>query len=110
MPERLFRARHGLDITLAAEQVALDYGDHCRANGAAVVGHLMHAIIDDALTGTWPFLTDTENFGGLTGARTLPTPRPLPPVRWVHREIPSERPHHGRRSEHQVQPVKRKSV
>lgn len=39
-------------------------------------GHLMHAVIDNALIGTWPCPIGTDQLGRLTGARTLSTPLP----------------------------------
>ncbi|MEW2581039.1 hypothetical protein [Streptomyces syringium] len=37
-------------------------------------GHLMHAIADNALMGTWPCPISTEQVGALAGARTPPLP------------------------------------
>ena len=43
-------------------------------------GHLMHAIIDNALIGTWPCPLATDQLGRLTGARTPSSPLPPPPL------------------------------
>ncbi|MGV7784519.1 IS481 family transposase [Mycobacterium kansasii] len=43
-------------------------------------GHLMHAVIDNALIGTWPCPLDTEQLGRLKGARPPATPLPPPPL------------------------------
>ncbi len=43
-------------------------------------GHLMHAVIDNALVGTWPCPLDTEQVGRLQGARPPATPLPPPPL------------------------------
>jgi transposase InsO family protein len=43
-------------------------------------GHLMHAVIDNALIGTWPCPLGTDQLGRLTGARTPSTPLPPPPL------------------------------
>jgi hypothetical protein len=42
-------------------------------------GHLMHAVIDNALIGTWPSPFPTEELARLTGARTPSTPLRPPP-------------------------------
>ncbi|MFD6742118.1 hypothetical protein ACFWD2_03950 [Streptomyces anthocyanicus] len=44
-------------------------------------GHLMHAIADDALMGTWPCPVPADRLGQIEGARTATSalpPRPLP--------------------------------
>ncbi|MGC7103153.1 IS481 family transposase [Amycolatopsis lurida] len=43
-------------------------------------GHLMHAIADDSLVGTWPSPISTGQLGKLRGARTPTTPLPPPPL------------------------------
>jgi hypothetical protein len=43
-------------------------------------GHLMHAIADNALIGTWPCPIPTGRIGRLPGARTPSTPLPPPPM------------------------------
>ena len=43
-------------------------------------GHLMHAVIDNALVGTWPCPVDTHQLGRLSGARVPSTPLPPPPL------------------------------
>ncbi|OBI95751.1 transposase [Mycobacterium alsense] len=43
-------------------------------------GHLMHAVVDNALIGTWPCPIDTDQLGRLSGARPPSTPLPPPPL------------------------------
>ncbi|HEY5986655.1 MAG TPA: hypothetical protein VIV12_09795 [Streptosporangiaceae bacterium] len=52
--------------------------------GATVImrldGHLMHAIADGALAGTWPCPISAERAAKLAGARTAAAPLPPPPL------------------------------
>jgi transposase InsO family protein len=43
-------------------------------------GHLLHAIAEGALIGTWPCPISTDNLGQLRGARAPSTPLPPPPL------------------------------
>ncbi|WP_131768697.1 IS481 family transposase [Candidatus Protofrankia californiensis] len=43
-------------------------------------GHLLHAIADNTLIGTWPCPITTDTIGRLRGARTPATPLPPPPL------------------------------
>src|SRR5690606_21156281 len=43
-------------------------------------GHLMHAIAEAALVGTWPCPITAEQVARLPGARTASTPLPPPPL------------------------------
>lgn len=43
-------------------------------------GHLMHAIADNALMGTWPCPVPADQLGRLRRARTAATPLPPPPL------------------------------
>jgi hypothetical protein len=43
-------------------------------------GHLMHAIADNALIGTWPCPVPTDRLASLRGARPVSTPLPPPPL------------------------------
>lgn len=43
-------------------------------------GHLMHAVADNALIGTWPCPLGTDQLGRLIGARTSSSPLPPPPL------------------------------
>lgn len=45
-----------------------------------LAGHLMHAVIDNALIGTWPSPLGADQLGRLTDARTPSTPLPPPPL------------------------------
>ncbi|MFF3505502.1 hypothetical protein [Streptomyces sp. NPDC003247] len=43
-------------------------------------GHLMHAIADNALMGTWPRPVPADRLGEIDGARTATSPLPPPPL------------------------------
>ena len=43
-------------------------------------GHLMHAIADNALVGTWPCPIPADRLGRIVGAQTPSTPLPPPPL------------------------------
>jgi transposase InsO family protein len=43
-------------------------------------GHLMHAIADNALIGSWPCPVETDRLAGIVGAQTPSTPLPPPPL------------------------------
>jgi transposase InsO family protein len=43
-------------------------------------GHLMHAVADNALIGTWPCPVPTDRLASLRGARPVSTPLPPPPL------------------------------
>lgn len=43
-------------------------------------GHLMHAIANGALVGTWPCPIPADRLASLPGARTAATPLPPPPL------------------------------
>jgi transposase InsO family protein len=43
-------------------------------------GHLMHAIADNALIGSWPSPIPADGLAGIHGARTPSTPLPPPPL------------------------------
>lgn len=43
-------------------------------------GHLMRAIADNALIGSWPCPISTDRLAGIPGARTPSTPLPPPPL------------------------------
>ncbi|MGW3473518.1 hypothetical protein ACWDKQ_34855 [Saccharopolyspora sp. NPDC000995] len=43
-------------------------------------GHLMHAIADNALIGSWPCPITTDRLASIPGARTPSTPLPPPPL------------------------------
>ncbi|WP_326726383.1 hypothetical protein [Streptomyces phaeochromogenes] len=43
-------------------------------------GHLMHAIADNALMGTWPCPVPADRLGQIDGARTAMSPLPPPPL------------------------------
>ncbi|MGW2326469.1 IS481 family transposase [Streptomyces sp. NPDC001700] len=98
-PAALPRARSGKAILAAGEPVEVDRkvqrdGLVCLAGGRYQVGfalagraitlrldgHLMHAIADDALMGTWPCPVPADRLGRIPGARTAASPLPPPPL------------------------------
>ncbi|MFI9568761.1 hypothetical protein ACIHCN_36295 [Streptomyces rishiriensis] len=48
--------------------------------GRRLDGHLMHAITDNALMGTWPCPVPADRLGQIDGARTATSPLPPPPL------------------------------
>lgn len=62
-------ARHLVGSVWASRRIAL-----------RLDGHLMHAIADNVLVGSWPCPVPTEQLAGLHGARTPSTPLPPPPL------------------------------
>jgi hypothetical protein len=69
-------------------------------------GHLMHAIADGALAGTWPCPITAERAARLAGARAAATPLPRPAARRIDRRPPRgtrQRPDHGQPA-HQARP------
>jgi hypothetical protein len=98
-PAALPRARSGTAILAAGEPVEVDRKVHrdgvvCLAGGRYQVGfalagrtialrldgHLMHAIADNALMGTWPCPVPTDQLGQIQGARAATSPLPPPPL------------------------------
>nr|WP_245766796.1 helix-turn-helix domain-containing protein [Streptomyces colonosanans] len=98
-PGTLPRARSGTAILAAGEPVEVDRkvlreGIVCLAGGRHRVGfalagrtitlrpdgHLMHAIADNALMGTWACPVPADRLGQIHGARTATSPLPPPPL------------------------------
>ncbi|RBM18280.1 IS481 family transposase [Streptomyces sp. PT12] len=98
-PAALPRARSGKAMLAAGEPVEVDRrvqrdGTVCLASGRHQVGfalagrtitlrldgHLMHAIADNALMGTWPCPVSADRLGQIHGARTAASPLPPPPL------------------------------
>ncbi|MGG8820441.1 helix-turn-helix domain-containing protein [Streptomyces lividans] len=98
-PAALPRARSGTAILAAGEPVEVDRKVHrdgivhlasgryqvgfALASGTITLrldGHLMHAIADDALTGTWPCPVPADRLGQIEGPRTATSPLPPPPL------------------------------
>ncbi|MDO0929544.1 hypothetical protein QQY24_30725 [Streptomyces sp. TG1A-8] len=98
-PQALPRARGGTAILAAGEPVEAERKVHrdgivCLAGGRHQVGfalagrtitlrldgHLMHAIAENVLMGTWPCPVPTDRLGRVDGARTATSPLPPPPL------------------------------
>ena len=98
-PAALPRTGSGTAILAAGEPVEVDRkvlrdGIVCLAGGRYQVGfalagrtitlrldgHLMHAIADHALRGTWPCPVPADRLGQIRGARTATSPLPPPPL------------------------------
>ncbi|GGL80800.1 hypothetical protein GCM10010095_77160 [Streptomyces anthocyanicus] len=98
-PAALPRARSGTAILAAGEPVEVDRQVHrdgivrlasgryqvgfalaSRTITLRLDGHLMHAIADDALTGTWPCPAPADRLGQIEGPRTATSPLPPPPL------------------------------
>lgn len=96
-PAALPGARSGTAILAAGEPVEVDRKVHrdgivCLAGGRHQVGfalagctitlrldgHIVHAIADVALMGTWPCPVPVDRLGQIDGARTARSPLPLP--------------------------------
>ncbi|MDQ1005973.1 hypothetical protein QFZ82_000458 [Streptomyces sp. V4I23] len=98
-PTALPRARSGTAVLAASEPVEVARKVHrdgvvCLAGGRYQVGfalagrtitlrldgHLIHAIADNALMGTWPCPVPADGLGQIHGARTATSPLPPPPL------------------------------
>jgi transposase InsO family protein len=68
------------DVTIAGERhlIGATWAG-CRVT-LRLDGHLMHAIADNALVGTWPCPIGTDHLPRLQGARRPSTPLPPPPL------------------------------
>ncbi|MER5200756.1 helix-turn-helix domain-containing protein [Streptomyces sp. NPDC002884] len=99
VPAALPRARSGTAILASGEPVEVNRKVHrdgivCLAGGRYQVGfalavrtitlrldgHLMHAIADNALMGTWPCPVPADSLGQIDGARTATSPPPPLPA------------------------------
>jgi hypothetical protein len=75
-----------LRLTTAAEVTGPAALDAVQADGGhgllwlRLDGHLMQAIADGALAGTWPCPVTADRAARMTGARTAATPLPSPPL------------------------------
>jgi hypothetical protein len=72
-------ARHGT-VNIAGTQHVVGIARAGRKVTLRLDGHLMHAIADNALIGTWPSPITTDKLATLPGARTPSTPLPPPPL------------------------------
>lgn len=67
-------------ITIAGHHCQVGFGLAGRTITIRLDGHLMHAIADNALLGTWPSPITTQRATKLGGLRTAATPLPPPPL------------------------------
>nr|WP_243795023.1 hypothetical protein [Saccharopolyspora gloriosae] len=67
-------------VSLAGDTHLVGFAYAGRTVTLRLDGHLMHAIADNALIGTWPCPLSTERLPRLTGARSPSTPLPPPPL------------------------------
>ncbi|WP_204054148.1 IS481 family transposase, partial [Microbispora rosea] len=67
-------------VWIAGTKVQVAFALAGRSVTMRLDGHLMHAIADDALVGTWPCPVSAERLAGLVGARSASAPLPPPPL------------------------------
>jgi transposase InsO family protein len=67
-------------ITIAGHKCQVGFGLAGRTITIRLDGHLMHAIADDALVGTWPSPITAQRATKLSGVRAAATPLPPPPL------------------------------
>lgn len=71
--------RHGT-VSIAGDSHLVGFAWAGRRITLRLDGHLMHAIADNALIGSWPCPIGTDRLASLPGARTPSTPLPPPPL------------------------------
>jgi transposase InsO family protein len=67
-------------VTIAGDTHLVGFAWASRVITLRLDGHLMHAIADDSLIGTWPCPVRTDRLARLRGARTPSTPLPPAPL------------------------------
>jgi hypothetical protein len=67
-------------VTIAGHHCQIGFGLAGRTVTIRLDGHLMHAIADNALIGTWPTPITAERAAGLPGIRAAATALPPPPL------------------------------
>ncbi|MFJ3248404.1 hypothetical protein [Streptomyces sp. NPDC086782] len=67
-------------VCLAGSRYQIGFALAGRTVTLRLDGHLMHAIADDALMGTWPCPVPADRLGQIHGARTATSPLPPPPL------------------------------
>jgi Transposase and inactivated derivatives len=77
--ERKVHSRDG-HVILAGQKIVIGPGHLGRTVVLRLDGHLMHAIADNALIGTWPCPIPADELPTLRGARSAATPLPPPPL------------------------------
>ncbi|MBO3752602.1 IS481 family transposase [Streptosporangiaceae bacterium NEAU-GS5] len=81
-PVEVERKVHNRDghVRIAGHKVLIGAAHLGRTVVLRLDGHLMHAIADNALIGTWPCPVPAEGLPRLVGARSSSTPLPPPPL------------------------------
>jgi hypothetical protein len=74
------RFTRGGNVTIAGTVHLVGFAFAGRTVTLRLDGHLLHAIVDDALIGTWPCPIPAERLSRLSGARSPSTPLPPPPL------------------------------
>ncbi|MGR6918783.1 IS481 family transposase [[Actinomadura] parvosata] len=77
--ERKVHSRDG-HVKVAGQKIVIGPRHLGRTVVLRLDGHLMHAIADNALIGTWPCPIPADELAKLTGARSAATPLPPPPL------------------------------
>jgi transposase InsO family protein len=67
-------------VTVSGEKYQVGMGYAGTAVTMRLDGHLMHAVADGALAGTWPCPVRAERAARMNGARAAATPLPPPPL------------------------------
>jgi transposase InsO family protein len=68
------------NVQIATHQVLVGFAHAGRTIVLRLDGHLMHAIADNTLIGTWPSPLPADRLARLRGARPAGTPLPPPPL------------------------------
>jgi transposase InsO family protein len=74
------KVQHDGHVTVNGEKFQVGMGYAGTAVTMRLDGHLMHAIADGALAGTWPCPVPAERAARMAGARAAATPLPPPPL------------------------------
>ncbi|MFJ8962886.1 IS481 family transposase [Lentzea sp. NPDC102401] len=67
-------------VTIAGTTHLIGFAHASRRIALRLDGHLMHAVLDNALIGSWPCPIPAEQLARLQGARTPSSPLPPPPL------------------------------
>jgi hypothetical protein len=74
------KVRRDGNTTIAGHHLVVGFAYAGRTVTLRLDGHLLHAIIDNALVGTWPCPIPSDQLGRLAGVRAATTPLPPPPL------------------------------
>jgi hypothetical protein len=101
-------------VTIAGTTHLMGFAHASRKITLRLDGHLMHAILDNVLIGSWPCPISTDRLARLRGARTPSTPLPPPPLSAgsvrAQRKVQCQRKDHGRQTTHQARPPPRRQA